>query len=260
MPWRRLMTDAPFEGIFRRQIDLKAWDERTVVGWLEDESHHFGITLIHDGTRVRDLRVATPRHPWSTCADAGTPLRALIGQPLVHRCSAIGTLLDMQLQCTHLFDLTGLALAHAHARRHHRRYHGIVQPLADLIPDAPAAALRATLLRDGSEVLAWNLVDDTITAPAPYTGRSIFHGFREWSDTLEVDAAEKALVLRRVAFVAGGRRIDLKRARVAADMDPGPVCHTFQPEFRGISVRIRDAQLRFDDCPESMLRKATDKP
>ena len=260
MPWRERMADVPFEGTFRRQIDLKAWDERTVVGWLEDEFHHFGITLIHDGTHVQDIRIAAPRHPWSTCAGAGVPLRALIGKPLISRCSDIGSLIDMRRQCTHVFDLAGLALAHACARRAHRRYHGTVRPLADVVPGAPQDRLRATLYRDGMEVLWWDLHEDLITAPAPYAGRSISRGFREWLETREQAQAEDASVLRRVAFVAKGRKISIEHMRVADDLRQPPLCHSFQPEYRRIAFRVADTRRRLDTSEGAMLGLVDTKP
>jgi len=73
------MRQIEYSGCFRRLIDLKAWDERTVVGWLEDDHHHFGITLIHDRAVVTDVRTAALRHPWVTCPSAGEPLRVLVG-------------------------------------------------------------------------------------------------------------------------------------------------------------------------------------
>ena len=260
MPWRERMADVPFEGTYLRQIDLNTWDEHTVVGWLEDEYHHFGITLTHDGARVTDVRVAAPRHPWSTCADAGVPLRALIGQPLVSRCSDIGSLIDMRRQCTHVFDLAGLALAHARGRRAHRRYHGTVRPLADVVPGASQDRLRATLYRDGMEVLWWDLHEDLITAPAPYAGRSINRGFREWLETREEAEAEDASVLRRVAFVAKGRKISIEHMRVADDLGQPPLCHSFQPEYRKIAFRITDNRRRFDASEAQMLALVETKP
>ena len=98
MLWRSQMADVPFDGTYRRQIDLDAPDASTVVGWLEDESHHFGLTLVHDGTHICELRMAAPRYPWTTCAEAGRPLLALIGKPLVARASQLGTLADVRLQ------------------------------------------------------------------------------------------------------------------------------------------------------------------
>lgn len=254
------MADLPLEGTYRRQIDLRAWDGRTVVGWLEDESHHFGLTLEHDGVRIVDVRIAAVRIPWTTCAGAGEPLRGLVGQPLMERCAAIGTLIAMDRQCTHLFDLAGLAMAHAHAGRQHRRYHGTVRPLADLLPGAPADWQRATLRRDGQPVLCWDLHDNRIMGPPPFAGRSILHGFRPWSEGLATEDAEAALVLRRVAYVAQGRRISIEHARVADDMGQAPVCHSFQPEFRQVAFRVGDTQRRFDENPDGMLTRIASQP
>ncbi|BAL24653.1 DUF2889 domain-containing protein [Azoarcus sp. KH32C] len=253
MLWRNQMSDVPFEGIYRRQIDLDAPDAQTVVGWLEDESHHFGLTLVHDGTHIRELRMEAARYPWSTCAEAGRPLQALIGKPLLPRASQLGTLADVRLQCTHLFDLASLMVAHAHAGRSHRRYHGTVEPLATLRPDAPAGWLRATLCRDGAVVLQWDLHEDRIMAPARHAGRTIYHGFRDWTETLDAEEAEQALVLRRVAFVSNGRRIKIEHLGSAAELGQAPVCYSFQPAQREHAIPIPNSRRRYDTKPDEML-------
>lgn len=260
MPWRRQMADTPLEGVFRRQIDLRAWDEQTAVGWLEDEHHHFGITLLHDGRRIREVRMAAPRYPWATCAEAGHPLQALIGKPLVRRCTEVGAMLDMRRQCTHLFDLVSLLVAHALSGRTHRRYHGTVQALRDDTPGAPPDWLRATLQRDGQDVMSWILHDDLIMAPEPYAGRRILHGFRQWLETRGEVEAEDAFVLRRVAFVSNGRKISIEGTKVAAEMGQGPVCHTFQPEFQKIAWRMGNTTRRFDTSENEMLGLLQSKP
>jgi hypothetical protein len=260
MLWRRQMADVPFEGTYRRQIDLEAPDASTVVGWLEDEAHHFGLTLVHDGSRIRELRMAAPRYPWTTCAEAGRPLQALVGQPLVARASQLAALVDMRLQCTHLFDLASLIVAHAHAGRNHRRYHGTVEPLAAVRPDAPADWQRATLYRDGAVVLHWDLHDDRIMAPAGHAGRTIYRGFRDWTETLDADEAEHALVLRRVAFVSNGRRITIEHLGSAAELRQAAVCHTFQPVQRERATPMPDSRRRYDAAPEDMLAQLSRKP
>lgn len=260
MPWRRQLADISFEGTFHRQIDLQAWDAHTVVGWLEDEFHHFGVTLIHDGTHIRDLRIAAPRHPWSTCIGADLPLRALIGQPLASRCAAVGAMVNMRRNCTHLLDLASLAAAHAWSGRGQRRYHGTVQSLSDVVAGATPGLLRATLYRDGQQVLDWDVLDYTIVAPEQFAGQGILHGFREWTDIRSVADAEDALVLRRVAFVAFGRRVSIEHARVAAEIGQGPVCHSFQPEWSRIAVRIPATHRRFDRDPDAMLGCVDSKP
>ncbi len=109
-------------GRYRRLIDLRRQDDRTAVGWMEDDFHHFGVTVVHDGGVVVDVRAMAVRYPWTTCPGATEPLKALVGKPLVSRSSDIGGLIDMRVQCTHLFDLAGLVLAHAARGGDHRRY------------------------------------------------------------------------------------------------------------------------------------------
>jgi hypothetical protein len=260
MLWRRQMADVPFDGTYRRQIDLDAPDASTVVGWVEDESHHFGLTLVHDGTHICELRMAAPRYPWTTCAEAGRPLLALIGKPLVARASQLGTLADVRLQCTHLFDLASLMVAHAHAARRHRRYHGTIEPLVAVRPNAPEGWQRATLYRDGAIVLQWDLHDDRIMAHEGHAGRTIYHGFREWTESLDADEAEHALVLRRVAFVSNGRRITIEHLGSAAELGQAPVCHSFQPAQRTRATPMPDSRRRYDAAPEDMLAQANRKP
>lgn len=260
MPWRRQMADLPFEGIYRRQIDLEAPDTGTVVGWLEDESHHFGLTLVHDGKYIRELRTAAQRYPWTTCTEAGRPLQSLLGKPLVARAAQLGALVDVHQQCTHLFDLASLMAAHAHAGRSHRRYHGTVEALAAVRPGTPDGWRRATLQCNGSAVLQWDLHEDHIIAPKPYAGRTIYHGFREWTESLDPEEAEHALVLRRVAFVSNGRRIAIEHLGSAAELEQTAVCHSFQPAQQARALPMLDSRRRYDAAPEKMLAQLPRKP
>lgn len=260
MPWCNQMADIPFEGIFRRQIDLRIWDEHTVVGWLEDEFHHFGITLVHDGEHIRDVRIAAPRPPWTTCSGAGEPLRQLVGRPLVARSSDVAAFADVRMQCTHLFDLASLLVAHAHGRREDIRYHGTVRRLDTLEAGAPEEARRTTLYRNGREVMWWNLDDEHITAPAPYAGRSIAYGFRAWAEQRPVVEAEHALVLRRIAVASNGRRIPIEHLNNAAELGQGPICHTFQPGRSEVALPTQRSRRRFDHAEGDMLALATTKP
>lgn len=248
----------PFEGIFRRAIDLKAWDEGTVVGWVEDDFHHFGATLVHDGSKVVDIRAAAVRYPWTTCPAAMEPLRALIGQPLVERCADIARQIDMRAQCTHLCDLLGLLSAHAFHRRSHHRYHAAVQAIAG--DPARAGWLSAQLEYDGQPVLAWELHQGMIMAPAALAGRFIERGFREWSETLAEIEAEHASVLRRAVFVSRVKTFKVRATKIEAEVPA--VCFSYQPEQRRFAGRdeVHTVLRRFDAGPEGMIARVASKP
>lgn len=249
-----------FEGTFRRHIDLKTWDNQTAVGWLEDDAHHFGITLSHNGSVITDIRAAAPRHPWTACPEAVRPLQELIGKPLFGRCPDIGSFIDMRLQCTHLFDLAGLLIAHAHHRRDHRRYQATLFRLDSVLADAPASWVRAVLSCDGAEVLQWDVCKGAIMRPESAAGRTIDRGFREWTETMDEAEAEHAWVMRRAVFVAQGRTIRLTRPEIADDMPMGAVCHNYQPALRKTSIYIVDSTRRYDTGPERMLSLVGTKP
>src|SRR5215217_6421775 len=116
-------------GRLRRLIDLDNRDAGRAVGWVEDDFHHVGVTVEHEGAIVKAVRVDPVRYPWATCAQVAAPLQALVGKPLVARSSDIGTLVEMREQCTHVFDLTGLVLAHIRRGGPARRYEVLVDDL-----------------------------------------------------------------------------------------------------------------------------------
>ena len=54
-------------GCARRSIDLRS-DGDGVVAWLEDDFHHFGVELRHDGDRILAVAKGMPN------AFRGTPV------------------------------------------------------------------------------------------------------------------------------------------------------------------------------------------
>jgi hypothetical protein len=101
-------------GSYRRRIRVAASAPDTVEAGIEDDFHHFRLTLHHDGAHVREIETRAYRIPWSTCGDAGGALQLIEGMPLEQSCLAVGRWTDPHLQCTHMFDLAGLAAAHAY--------------------------------------------------------------------------------------------------------------------------------------------------
>ncbi|MBB3860916.1 hypothetical protein GGQ88_002185 [Novosphingobium hassiacum] len=243
-------------GALRRLIDLQRNNVGTVAAWIEDDFHHFGVTVSHDGAVVTDVTATTLRAPWSTCPGAALPLRTLIGKPLIERASAVGTLLNMRQQCTHMFDLAGLALAHAWHGREHRSYEVVV-------PDRRLKRIegrnfefdlaRCTLWRDGEVVMEWDVEEPLVIGPEPFGGQSLNRGFREWTDALPIEAAEQAFVLRRAIMVAAGRTMDLDALDKPDGAMMGGMCHTYGlPDLTKV-VRSKGSSRNFEQGREGML-------
>ncbi|HUF85367.1 MAG TPA: DUF2889 domain-containing protein [Acidimicrobiia bacterium] len=253
---------APFrDGSYRRRIRLVSPEPGVVEGGLEDDFHHFEVTLHHDGERVLDVDASSVRWPWTTCPAAAGPLRALAGMALSERCLAVGEHTDPKANCTHMFDLAGLAVAHA-ARGGERRQYDAEVPFGAV---AKAGSV-VRLWRDGELALEWTfegrqlgagtgtvrpIVDPPSFADAPWKG-----GFFQWADTtLPVEEAEAAIVLRRACEIGLGRGMDLDgvdRADELADLMRG-VCYTMQPAVIGTSLRNKGTIRDFSSSPDALL-------
>ena len=108
-----MSTTLPF-GAFRRRIRLVATADEVVEGGPR------GRLPLLQGRAAPRRRARwsrwTPRRSAGRGARArtpGTPLHALEGMPLSDRCLAVGDWAPPRLNCTHMFDLAGLAVAHA---------------------------------------------------------------------------------------------------------------------------------------------------
>src|SRR6266511_3842032 len=99
-------------GIYRRRIRI-----RTAAGIaradLEDDPHRYAVIVRHDGERVSAIEGRTVRTPWTSCREATSVLDRLVGIPLSPNPLAVYASTNGREQCTHLFDLAGLAIAHA---------------------------------------------------------------------------------------------------------------------------------------------------
>lgn len=241
-------TRHPF-GNYRRRIRLVRTGSGTVAAGLEDDFHYFVVTVHHDATRVTAVESEAFRWPWTTCPDAGRELARLVGMALSPRCLAVGDVAEARRQCTHQFDLAGLAIAHA-TRREESRQYDVEVPYR-----APGAGPRdVRLWRDGELRLTWTLDGDACTAPEPYASAPWRGGFLRWADAdLPVEEAEAAIVLRRACDIALGRGADLEaypRASQLAIATSG-ICYTFQPETAAVAFRqvgtIRDWDGRVDE-------------
>ena len=108
--------------VYRRRIAITTVEPGVVVSDLEDDFHHFVITLRHDGRHVESVDAESERWPWSTCPAAAEPLRKLgehAARPALHRRRRAGPI--PKQNCTHQFDAACYAITHAAAGRDRAR-------------------------------------------------------------------------------------------------------------------------------------------
>ncbi|MEZ4218184.1 MAG: DUF2889 domain-containing protein [Myxococcota bacterium] len=254
--------------VYRRHLRLVA-DGARVVGAIEDNPHHFRVHLEHDGERVTRIEGESVRFPWSTCPSAGARLRALVGMPLSPQSTAVGAVARATDQCTHMFDLAGLAVAHAHRARGRgaasvRTYRCAVALDRSEDP-ARAGHTLATLAREDEGPgaappleLAWTVDGDTVLRPAPFAGVHLHARFMAWVDAnLDLERAEAALVLRRACFVAPSRFFDFDGVERATELQHMVGrCHTFS-EVRAHDARRMPGTFRdYTHDPAAMLGDA----
>ncbi len=233
---------------YRRRVLLTTPDAGAVVSDLEDDFHHFRVTLRHDGEHVVAVECDSLRWPWSTCPSAAGSLRALAGMPLADRFTAAARWADPKQNCTHQFDAACLAITHAAARRSERRY-DIEVPRRD---DGGRAFVR--LWVDGRPDLAWPVSwDGIVNAEPPFDAAPWKGGFMRWADaTLAPEAAERAIVLRRACDISMGRSMDLDAVPVADQLPElmTGVCYTMQPTVVHFAKRHVGSIRDFSAAPE----------
>lgn len=241
-------------GAFHRRHELLAVDASTVVAGLEDDMHRFELTLRHDGQRVTGVEGRAVRWPWQPCVESPAALQALVGAPLNPFPAAVGAWADARSQCTHLFDLAGVAIAHA-AR--HATEGAARRSYLAVVPDWSEAPYVAWILRDGREVLRWTVgTDSSITdGPAPFPGARLNRRFLEWCrEHLDDDTAEAAFLLRRAAWMSPARHMDLEAiATIEGSRIGRGVCYSTQPGRIEIARRNRNSLRDYGKRPEELL-------
>jgi hypothetical protein len=236
-------------GVYRRRIRIETVAPGVVLAEMEDDYHHFRCTLRHDGHTVTACDGEAVRFPWATCPGATVLLGQLAGMPLSPRSTAVGGHADVGDQCTHLFDLAGLAVAHAHSGRELRTY-------AIDVPDRKGTTTWPVLRREGAPLFAWTVEGEVITAPDLFEGQSLRSGFMRWAEAeLEPDVAEAAIVMRRATMISWGRALSLDSVEVAAELPTSFTgrCHTFSEAHVHVAVRMKGTTLDFTDAAERLL-------
>jgi Protein of unknown function (DUF2889) len=242
---------------YRRRIRLVKIDAGTVWGGLEDDFHHFEVTLHHDGSHVTGVEMHALRWPWATCPDAGRSLQALVGMALSERSTAVAAETDPRMSCTHQFDLAGLCVSHAARGTDQRQYDVELPPPHD-------GSVTTRLWRDGELTLEWQLaVGSTRTrelvAPPPFTRAPWRGGFMKWADaSFPPEEAEAAIVLRRSCDIGMGRGMDLEGIPVALELAGimTGICYSMQPDVMPVAFRNRGSIRDFGRHPDALLADA----
>ena len=259
------MTHFP-QGSYRRRLRMVISDHATdgsgvVDGGLEDDFHYFTVRIVHDRSCVRKVTAHAIRWPWTTCPAAADALHALEGMELSPDCLAVGSVADPKQHCTHMFDLAGLAIAHA-ARGGAA---GTTRQYDVEIPHQAQAGGEVVvhLARDGVLLLAWTLDGRRVVAPPTYADAPWRRGFFRWAEeTFDADTAEAAIVLRRACDIGMGRGMDLDAVERALELEQvmSGVCFTMQPEQIQVALRHKETIRDFDLDPDAALAEGPHLP
>lgn len=237
------MIAAPAPGFWRR-IRLHPAPGLIRAG-LEDDFHCFLLELTYADGVIMDLDARAERIPWSTCPEAG----AFLTEQVVGKSLQAVAKLDAHSHCTHLFELVVLCAAHAHD----------AQPTQfDLrVPDRAQGRTCATLYENGCEVLRWQLDGTLIEGEGPdvWAGRDL-RQLSQWKSSLTVADAERAMLLRRVVHISGGRNSQNLNVARAADRGPARMgaCFTYQMPRAESALRSPDWVRDFSQPGAEPLR------
>ncbi len=219
-------------GIARRRIRLVG-SPGMVQSVLADIFHEMRCTITHDGDRVTAIHGETIRIPTSACPAAAAMLEELKGMPIDITAADLFAGGRAQRNCTHLFDLAALTLAHARRGSVTRIYEATV-------PDETDDPVDIEVRRDEVPVHRWRVRDGAIIAPEELAGHPVGRGFTGWAaKRFEGDALEAATVLSRTYFLAYGRGF-LPDASdglpVATQSARIGVCYAYAPERAALAT------------------------
>jgi hypothetical protein len=203
---------------------------------VEDDFHHMMVTLRHADGVVQEVLAEQVRAPWTTCGGAIAQLaRDFNGMSMQAAQRAVAL---KPRNCTHLYDLLALALAHADDRD---------VLVYDVLASDPIDSTRQIELRKGGvPVLRWVEKNGRLIEPAELAGLDLL-GLRDWIRTLPEHEKEAARVLQWGARIANGRTTPYEQQSNASTMPLS--CYTFQPHIVPKARRtgdIRDFSTQSD--------------
>jgi hypothetical protein len=244
-------------GVFRRRIRLvREGDTRQgrVHGALEDCNHGFQVTVEYENGVVTNIKPEFMRIPFTTCDGANKPLQKLVGIATNADVLEMLNRANPLENCTHLQDLTILAISHAGREGEDDVTYDVEVTDADDGVFYGHQTMRVT--RNGETVHEWESNQAMLVAPEKLEGKPLFQGFTAWAseefDGLEL---EGAFVLQKGNMVAIGRMIDVEgMAGIKAIEETDRLaCHTYSPGNNEAAVRLAGTTRDFTDTPEQLL-------
>lgn len=243
-------------GLYRRRIKLQGsidkQDGGTVVGELEDCNHGFRVTVHHQNHSVTDVIGESLRIPMNTCSGASEPVKALIGAKISSTPLELNITANPTANCTHLLDLTVLAITHCQRGTKQRIYDVEV----DDADDQGRSNLRVYL--DGELIHRWQAKDFAVIAPQSLRGNTLLKGFAAWAaPAFSGPEQEAAFVLQKGFFVAQARRYDidaLAGERSIKHTSMHGSCYSYSSPRLEQAVRLPNTVRDFSDAAEKLLK------
>jgi len=237
-------------GCFRRRIRLTG-SAGKVRGELEDSYHGFCVTVFHEAGKVTAVEPEFPRIPFNTCDSADTPLLNLLGADISASTRDLNAQANPQANCTHLLDLTLLAINHA------SQGETTVQYDVEVSDEVEGVSVLQVWCND-ELIHRWEASMFSLTTPETLAGNTLFKGFSVWAnEQFEGEANAAAFVLQKGYFVAQARRYDVaKMAGTPATLDTtmAGACHTYSPANIQQAVREAGNVRDFSEHPEQLLK------
>lgn len=239
-------------GVYRRRIRLEQLDG-CVHGALEDTNHGFTVTVYHDGERVTAIEANAKRVPYTSCPGALEPIKGFVGVDIHADLRELNFHMPPSSNCTHLLDLTVMAIRHAASTRPVRQWDITI---TDMTADTDSVC---TVMRDGEEIFRWHARDLQLTHPPELSGKPFYLGFGKWaSKYFAPEELEAAFILQKGYFVSLARLFDMEQMAgepaLASKEGMGGACYTYSSPAIEHGVRTSGSVRDFSDSEENLLR------
>lgn len=239
-------------GIYRRRIRL---EQRAgcVFAALEDTNHGFTVTASHDGTFVTAIDAEAKRVPYTSCPGALQPIKGFVGVDIHAGLRELSFHMPPSSNCTHLLDLTVMAIRHAASTEVVRQWDVTITDCTDGRDSV------CTVLRNGEQIFRWSARDLQLTDPPELAGKPFYLGFGKWaSKFFEPEELEAAFILQKGYFVSLARLFDMEQMAgepaLASQEGMGGACFTYTSPAIEQGVRTSGSIRDFSNSDEMLLK------